>query len=1505
MKKRILSLIIAITMMLTMCIGSMTAMAVESDVQTATLTINYYLKDGDGSAGNMIHEPYIAELVSGSGYEVKSPQIDGFTLENSDQLTVSGVLSDDTTVNVYYIYAEKTFPYTVVYQGYDPGTGETVILDTVTGYAPADTKVSVEYREFWGYDKDEINDMSLIVTADGQASKTLTYTLKDAPYIIFRTQGSYIQPITAEAGAYIYPQISSVKNPTRPGYDFAGWEYEGETYEDGWALAQALSEMPTVLTYVDAVWNPGVVNYTVLTWFQNAEDDNYTLYTNGETRSGTVGVTVTATPNDIAKGENNKNEAGNAYYGFDYSHCEDTEIAPDGTAVLNLYYDREIWKINYMEEPSGGEIWKTIEGKYMSLIGDKLISQEELKAHYGPTFAYMAKTKQNDDSAMLERFENSKSGTDAYGEQNIFPYFDENIYQYQIRHFSYDPNTDDITERILIQTSYIYYYKSYADGMILVPPEGFIWKGGWWKTASTEAGLANARIQSNPDGKDEDGRAAFYNFYQYAEIFMERDKSTLKYISNGEIIQQIDNVPYEKNVDLSVVPENGKEYMQFEGWYVDPNLMNFTEPLSKCQMPAGDLSLYAKWGPSDCTVTFDTQGGSEVPSQQVKYNTTADEPETPVRAGYSFAGWYTEPNGGDIWTFERTIDGDTTLYAHWRESVTAPFTINHVIEGEPEPFYVQTGKSTIGDTIYATALDSADENYPENAYVEPTSAKSQSIVLEEDGENTVTFTYKRIGEKEYTVSYLDQETKEPLKRAKEVTTYKSVVTELPTEIVGYECTDEDGYETQTLREDGKNEIIFYYTPGENAVGGLTVTKTVSGNAADQTEDFNFQITLDDRSIDGAYGDITFEDGVADFTLHHNQSVVVSGLPVGTAYEVEELQDNQAEETAEHVHDAECGYVEAEAGSPCTHEHDENCGYIPAVEGSPCTHEHTEDCYIEEVNCVVEADKQASENQSEEELAQTPMLLPSFADDHVCTEESGCITKVLDCQHEHDTECGYAEAVAETPCTHIHDDSCGYVADIAGTPCQYSDGEAENPDNDAYTVTSTNEKGTIQSGAFIQVHFNNHRGDPLEYTLTYYANYPESIQPPVSETHAEDESLTLEESDLFTRDGYELVGWNTATDGSGESYECGVDYTMPGEHVQLYAQWKEKEPEITQYTLTYVSNGGTKYPSETYDDGTTVSLTKTPTRDGYTFQGWCDDVDLETVIDEIYMDDDKTVYAKWEKDSGGGAYHPEVDPEPEPKPEEPEEVPEEEIPLAETPWLNTDDHYAYIIGYAEDGTVRPNANITRAEVATIFFRLLTDEARDQFWSTSNNFSDVTADAWYNNAVSTMVNAGIIQGYEDGTFRPNNNITRAEFAAIASRFMSSGYDVEKDLFSDIASHWARESINDAAMTQWIHGYLDGTFLPNKAITRAEAVTLVNNVLQRKPDADHMLDSMIKWPDNMDTSAWYYEAIQEATNSHDYDLFEGAEYETWTALQENRDWAALEKDWLNAHRTGGEVM
>ena len=223
-------------------------------------------------------------------------------------------------------------------------------------------------------------------------------------------------------------------------------------------------------------------------------------------------------------------------------------------------------------------------------------------------------------------------------------------------------------------------------------------------------------------------------------------------------------------------------------------------------------------------------------------------------------------------------------------------------------------------------------------------------------------------------------------------------------------------------------------------------------------------------------------------------------------------------------------------------------------------------------------------------------------------------------------------------------------------------------------------------------------------------------------------------------------------------------------------------------------------------------------------------------------------------------------------------------------LNGDDHYAYIVGYP-DSTVRPQNGITRAEVATIFFRLLTDETRNANSTKSNSYSDVAAGAWYNHAVSTLSAMGIVKGDSQGKFNPNAPITRAEFAAIAARFDDKANTTAVD-FSDIASHWAKDEISAAANNGWINGYTDGTFRPNNKITRAEAMTLVNRVLKRLPEiAEDLHNDMIKWSDNSDTSAWYYLAVQEATNSHYYDLKEN-KHEKWSKLRETRDWTELEK-------------
>ena len=223
-------------------------------------------------------------------------------------------------------------------------------------------------------------------------------------------------------------------------------------------------------------------------------------------------------------------------------------------------------------------------------------------------------------------------------------------------------------------------------------------------------------------------------------------------------------------------------------------------------------------------------------------------------------------------------------------------------------------------------------------------------------------------------------------------------------------------------------------------------------------------------------------------------------------------------------------------------------------------------------------------------------------------------------------------------------------------------------------------------------------------------------------------------------------------------------------------------------------------------------------------------------------------------------------------------------------LNTDDHYAYVIGYP-DGSVHPNGEITRAEVATIFFRLLRDSVRDANFTSYNPYTDVSADKWYNNPVSTMSRLGIIKGYPDGTFRPNDPITRAEFAAIAARF-DEHKAAKLASFTDIYGHWAISEISLAYENGWIKGYNDGTFRPNRNITRAEAMALINRVLNRAPEKpSDLLNNMNKWTDNMDTTKWYYLDVQEATNSHDYTR-KTNNYEMWKKMLTDPNWAKYER-------------
>lgn len=286
---------------------------------------------------------------------------------------------------------------------------------------------------------------------------------------------------------------------------------------------------------------------------------------------------------------------------------------------------------------------------------------------------------------------------------------------------------------------------------------------------------------------------------------------------------------------------------------------------------------------------------------------------------------------------------------------------------------------------------------------------------------------------------------------------------------------------------------------------------------------------------------------------------------------------------------------------------------------------------------------------------------------------------------------------------------------------------------------------------------------------------------------------------------------------------------------------------TRYTLHYESNGGAAYPSERYPAGTVVILDKTPLREGYEFTGWYGEAELTTQLNTVRMDKNRTVYAGWSATPAPA-------------------------------WLNSDDHFAYVYGYP-DGRVGPLNNITRAEVAAIFYRLLRKDIRMESQTTENSFDDVPADAWYVTEVSTLARLGVFVGRTTDVFAPDAPITRAEFATVCARFDQSGAAEDRD-FSDIGRHWAEQYIRQAAALGWVQGYPDGTFGPDRPITRAEAVTMINRVLRRNPGSkDDLLSGMKVWPDNPE-GAWYYLEVQEATNGHEFHR-KADGHEKWTVL------------------------
>ena len=388
----------------------------------------------------------------------------------------------------------------------------------------------------------------------------------------------------------------------------------------------------------------------------------------------------------------------------------------------------------------------------------------------------------------------------------------------------------------------------------------------------------------------------------------------------------------------------------------------------------------------------------------------------------------------------------------------------------------------------------------------------------------------------------------------------------------------------------------------------------------------------------------------------------------------------------------------------------------------------------------------------------------------------------------------------------------------------------------------------------------------------HVNAPDTYQVTVKNSAATNSGAGFYEADKTvtihagSRSNYTFIGWTTS---SGVTFanaaKADTTFKMPAKAVEVTANWKytgsdSDNDKDDDYTLKYVTNGGKVISSETksrswvkdYED------LPTPIRSGYRFEGWYYDTRLtDKVTDDVKVNKTVvTLYARWSS--------------------------------SETPgMLNDEDHFAYVQGYS-DGNVHPYGLISRAETTTIFFRLLTDEVRDDNLLTSNTYTDVTNDYWANTAISTMTGLGIVQGRSATTFDPKAPITRAQFAAICARF-DTGVSSGSRTFSDISGHWAEKYIERAAELGWIQGFADGTFRPDTYITRAQAMTMINRVLNRTPeDEEDLLEGMKVWPD-CNPGDWFYLAVQEATNSHDYKDRGG---EVWTKLTRDPDWTRYER-------------
>lgn len=842
--KRILCLLLGASMLLSLAPAQGFA-AEKSEGQgkaegIGTLTVHY---EADGEP---LRPDYSATLQIGSGFQVDSPQVEGYMPETK---TVEGTLTEDMEITVNYARTGKMAGYTIRYVGRS-AEGEETVLETVEDEAQAGSVISAEEKVFDGYIR-EAGQMDLTVTEDGKATLNVYYTKKVNPCIIFNTGGSYVAPVSAAPGSDISEQMAEVSDeenaPSKQGYVFAGWDT---------VLPDTMPEEDLI---VNAKWTPGTSDYTVLFWLENRDGTGYDpVESKDDIREAETDSTVNITDADkrMDKAEGGVNDCGtdSPFFGFDYSHAdENVTVTADGEAVLNVYYNRETWSIIlYNEEvgtaeDTGYTEWKHLSGKYGTRIPEEELSRDIATEYYEDRFS----------GKYFVSF-TLTSSLQSFPKLFIAPAIvvnQEDMAAHQVKYYPsisdsepaiyhYDFYRESLEEEGVFEhsTSNEIIRSNYNMGMLtLTSGVGFTWYEGYWKQGDTEEealaseeNLPPYTSKTPPDfgtftsqGSNqtayiftyriEDGRYFTNVMDSWILLYAKRVRSAVHYMSNGDEYTTEENVPYQRAVDLTVTPDDGTDGTVFAGWYTTPDFTG--EKLESYTMPPEDLYLYAKWETAPCTVQFDTRGGSEIASQTVERNEKAVKPEDPVRDGYEFAGWF--DGDGVRWSFDREITQDTTLYAWWTPvEVPAEYTVHHRMNGEETDFYTETGDGRKGDSVVVGCLSQADEHFPAGAYALDRTVRS--IVLAGDQNETIYY-YEKPEPVSYVVHYYYEGTEDSLLPDKEVTdVYFSFVTEMAEQAEGMEVIG-SRYGTADLAA-GEREIVFYYkteetipdpgTPGE-------------------------------------------------------------------------------------------------------------------------------------------------------------------------------------------------------------------------------------------------------------------------------------------------------------------------------------------------------------------------------------------------------------------------------------------------------------------------------------------------------------------------------------------------------------------------------------------------------------------------------------------------------------------------------------------------------------------